>query len=183
MLTKPPTVISVASSATRSFSKTPRAHIHLLAGMGIEGDSHAGVCVKHRSRVAIDPTQPNLRQVSLLHSEVFDEVAALGFVLQPGDIGENITTEGVDLLSLPRGTCLHIGATAVVELTGLRNPCKQIDTFQKGLLKAFVGRDANGGIVLKAGVMSVVRVGGEVCVGNSIAVVLPDGECMPMERV
>ncbi len=178
-----PVVSAVALSSAHGFSKTPCDHIQLIAGLGVDGDAHAGVTVKHRSRVAIDPTQPNLRQVHLLHAEVFDEVAALGYTLAPGDIGENITTRGIDLLGLPRGTCLHIGESAVVELTGLRNPCKQIDAFQKGLMKGFVGRDAGGGVVLKAGVMSVVLVGGKIRAGDVIGVVLPEGKFRGMERV
>lgn len=178
-----PHVAALARSASHGFSKTLCDRLRLIAGLGVEGDAHAGVTVKHRSRVAIDPDQPNLRQVHLLHSEVFDEVAALGFTLHPGDIGENITTYGIDLLSLSRGTCLHIGENVIVELTGLRNPCAQIERFQKGLLKAFVGRDADGGVVLKSGVMSVVKEGGDVRVGDAVVVVLPEGKRVRMERV
>lgn len=139
--------------------------------------------VKHRSRIAQDPTRPNLRQVHLIHQELFDEVAAAGFEVGPGDLGENITTSGIDLLALPTGTVLRLGEEAVVEVTGLRNPCLQIDIFQDGLLKQVVGRDEAGGIVLKAGIMGIVRAGGVVRPGDMIAVEVPDGPHRPLERV
>ena len=145
-----------------SFTKPTRDSITLLAGLGVEGDVHAGVTVKHRSRVAQDPTQPNLRQVHLIHQELFDELREAGFEVAPGDLGENVTTEGIDLLALPAGTLLHLGGEAVVEVTGLRNPCVQIDSFQDGLLKQVVGRAADGTVVRKAGIMGVVREGGAV---------------------
>ncbi|MFG2646651.1 MOSC domain-containing protein [Streptomyces sp. NPDC048436] len=177
-------VTAVSSNGTYSFTKPNRPGITLLAGLGVEGDVHAGVTVKHRSRVAQDPTQPNLRQVHLIHAELFDELAAQGFEVAPGDLGENVTTTGIDLLALPVGTLLRLGGTAVVEVTGLRNPCPQIDAFQKGLLKQVVGRDeATGEIVRKAGIMSVVREGGEVRPGDAIEVELPIGPHRPLERV
>ncbi|MEU9011860.1 MOSC domain-containing protein [Streptomyces sp. NPDC048479] len=157
--------------------------ITLLAGLGVEGDVHAGLTVKHRSRIAQDPTRPNLRQVHLIHQELFEEVRAAGFEVGPGDLGENITTSGIDLLALPTGTVLRLGEEAVVEVTGLRNPCLQIDTFQDGLLKQVVGRDEAGDIVHKAGIMSIVRAGGVVKPGDTIAVELPDGPHRPLERV
>ncbi|MDN0195155.1 MOSC domain-containing protein [Streptomyces sp. S.PNR 29] len=177
------TVTAVSSNSEYSFTKPNRPSITLLAGLGVEGDVHAGVTVKHRSRVAQDPTQPNLRQVHLIHEELFAEVGGRGFTVAPGELGENITTRGIDLLALPVGTLLHIGDEAVVEVTGLRNPCLQIDTFQDGLLKQVVGRDEAGNIVRKAGIMSVVRVGGVVRPGDPIAVKLPDGPHRPLERV
>ncbi|MEU8363244.1 MOSC domain-containing protein [Nonomuraea sp. NPDC048882] len=176
-------VTSVSSNGEHSFSKPARESITLLAGLGVEGDAHMGVTVKHRSRVAQDPTQPNLRQVHLIHEELFAEVAAAGFAIAPGELGENITTQGIDLLGLPVGTLLLIGGEAVVEVTGLRNPCLQIDGFGKGLLKEVVGRDEAGNLVRKAGIMSVVRTGGVVRPGDLIEVRLPDGPHRPLDRV
>ncbi|MFJ6718053.1 MULTISPECIES: MOSC domain-containing protein [unclassified Streptomyces] len=176
-------VTAVAGNGVYSFTKPRRESITLLAGLGVEGDVHAGVTVKHRSRVAQDPTQPNLRQVHLIHRELFDEVAGAGFTVGPGQLGENVTTEGVDLLGLPVGTLLRLGEEAVVEVTGLRNPCLQIDKFQKGLLKQVVGRDEEGRPVLKAGVMGVVRHGGTVRPGDHIAVTLPPTPHTRLARV
>ncbi len=144
---------------------------------------HAGVTVKHRSRVAQDPTQPNLRQVHLIHEELFDEVLEEGFKVAPGELGENVTTRGIDLPALPTGTLLRIGDEAVVKITGLRNPCLQIDAFQDGLLKQVVGRDAAGNIVRKAGIMSIVTAGGVVRPGDRIRVDLPAEPHRPLERV
>ena len=163
----------MARSAGHSFSKAPQPSVRLLAGLGVEGDAHQGVTVKHRSRVARDPSQPNLRQVHLIHAELYDELRAAGFAVEPGDLGENVTTQGVDLLGLPAGTLLRLGAEAVVEITGLRNPCAQLDRFRPGLLAAVVGRDAHGQIVRKAGIMSVVRAGGELRTGDAIEIELP----------
>ncbi|WP_217195926.1 MOSC domain-containing protein [Streptomyces buecherae] len=177
------TVTAVCSDDRHAFSKPVREEITLLAGLGVEGDAHLGVTVQHRSRVARNPTQPNLRQVHLLQSELFPDLAAAGFTVRPGDLGENVTTSGVDLLGLPVGTLLRLGATAVVEVTGLRNPCRQIDDFSDGLLKRVVGRDADGRVVRKAGVMSIVREGGAVRPGDAIRVELPAGPHRPLERV
>ncbi|MEW5632067.1 MOSC domain-containing protein [Streptomyces hydrogenans] len=177
------TVTTVSSNGTYSFTKPNREAITLLAGLGVEGDVHAGVTVKHRSRVAQDPTQPNLRQVHLIHGELFDEVAGAGFEVNPGDLGENVTTHGIDLLALPTGARLHLGAEAVVEVTGLRNPCAQIDNFRHGLLKQVVGRDADGELVRKAGIMAIVLTGGEVRPGDPIRVEVPAGPHRPLERV
>ncbi|MEU3961449.1 MOSC domain-containing protein [Streptomyces buecherae] len=177
------TVTAVCSDDQHAFSKPVREEITLLAGLGVEGDAHLGVTVKHRSRVAQDPDQPNLRQVHLLQSELFPDLAAAGFTVRPGDLGENVTTSGVDLLGLPVGTLLRLGTTAVVEVTGLRNPCRQIDGFSDGLLKQVVGRDADGQVVRKAGVMSIVREGGAVRPGDAIRVELPVGPHRPLERV
>ncbi|GGR57397.1 MOSC domain-containing protein [Streptomyces roseolus] len=176
-------VTTVSSNGTYSFTKPNRESITLLAGLGVDGDVHAGVTVKHRSRVAQDPTQPNLRQVHLIHAELFDEVAEAGFAVAPGDLGENVTTRGVDLLALPTGTRLHLGAEAVVEITGLRNPCAQIDGFRHGLLKQVVGRDADGALVRKAGIMGIVLTGGEVRPGDPVRVELPAEPHRPLERV
>ncbi|MEU5437550.1 MOSC domain-containing protein [Streptomyces sp. NPDC020719] len=177
------TVTAVSSNGEYAFTKPNRDSITLLPGLGVEGDVHAGVTVKHRSRVAQDPTQPNLRQVHLIHEELFGEVAEKGFEVRPGQLGENITTGGLDLLALPTGTLLRLGAEAVVEITGLRNPCAQIDNFQNGLLKQVVGRDETGTVVRKAGIMSVVRAGGVVRPGDPIEVELPAEPHRPLERV
>jgi len=180
---KPGCVAAVSSSAEHSFSKPNRSDIELVAGLGVAGDAHMGATVKHRSRVAVDPTQPNLRQVHLLHAELFEELAAKGFSLSAGDLGENITTEGVDLLSLPKATRLHIGEAAVVEITGLRNPCSQIEHFQKGLLSAVLDRDADGELVRKAGIMGIIVRGGKVQPGDAIRVELPPLPHVKLERV
>lgn len=166
-------VAAVSRSDNHSFSKPLLPAIRLLAGLGVEGDAHCGATVKHRSRVAIDPTKPNLRQVHLIHAELHDELQAAGFRVGAGDMGENVTTRGVDLLGLPTGTRLRLGATAVVEVTGLRNPCAQLDRFQPGLMAAVVDRDERGELIRKAGVMAVVLVGGEVFAGDAIGVELP----------
>ncbi len=142
-----------------------------------------GETVKHRSRVAKDPTQPNLRQVHLIQAELFDELAARGFTVQPGDMGENVTTRGLDLLALPEATRLHLGTDAVVQITGLRNPCVQIDRFQKGLMAAVLDRDAAGALIRKAGVMAVVITGGDVRVGDDVVVQLPQGPQRPLAPV
>jgi MOSC domain-containing protein YiiM len=163
----------VARSAGHSFSKTPQPSVTLLVGRGVEGDAHAGATVRHRSRVARDPSQPNLRQVHLIHLELYDELRAAGFAVEPGDLGENVTTRGIDILDLPVGTRLRLGAEAVVEITGLRNPCAQLDRFRPGLLAAVVGRDARGRVVRKAGVMGVVLAGGELRAGDAIEIELP----------
>lgn len=167
------TVTAVSLSATHTFTKPNVDSIRLLEGLGVEGDAHLGTTVKHRSRVARDPSQPNLRQVHLLHEELHEELATQGFEVTRGQMGENITTRGVDLLGLPTGSRLHIGGSAVVEITGLRNPCSQIDQIKPGLMAATLGRDEQGRIVRKAGVMSVVLSGGEVRAGDTIRVELP----------
>ncbi|MGW0885196.1 MOSC domain-containing protein [Streptomyces sp. NPDC002671] len=177
------TVTAVSSDREHAFSKPNRDSITLLAGLGVEGDAHSGVTVKHRVRVEQDPTQPNLRQVHLMPEEVFAELGAAGFPVAPGGLGENITTRGIHLLGLPVGTLLRIGAAAVLEVTGLRTPCRQIDDFQDGLLKQVVGRDEDGTVVHKAGIMSVVQVGGVVRPGDAIEVELPQEPHVPLGRV
>ncbi|MFF7972785.1 MOSC domain-containing protein [Streptomyces sp. NPDC007905] len=177
------TVTAVSCNGEYSFTKPNRESIRLLAGLGVEGDVHAGVTVKHRFRVAQDPTQPNLRQVHLIHEELFDEVGESGFRVAAGALGENITTRGIDLLGLPTGALLRIGDEAVVEVTGLRNPCAQIDNFQRGLLKQVVGRGEDGRVLYKAGVMGVVKAGGVVRPGDPIAVELPEAPHRALERV
>jgi MOSC domain-containing protein YiiM len=176
-------VTAVSLSKDHRFSKPNALEIRLLSGLGVAGDAHLGVTVKHRSRVAKDPTQPNLRQVHLLHEELFDELQARNFVVKPGEMGENVTTRGVDLLGLPTGTRLHLGQHAVVEVTGLRNPCVQIDRFQQGLMAATLDKDADGNLIRKAGVMSVVLADGDVRAGDAIRIVLPDGPHRPLQPV
>ncbi|MFH8288192.1 MOSC domain-containing protein [Streptomyces sp. NPDC018059] len=176
-------VTAVSSNATYSFSKPNRGCVTLLAGLGVEGDVHAGEKVKHRFRVRQDPDQPNLRQVHLIHEELFEELAADGFAVAPGELGENVTTRGLDLLGLPTGALLRIGGSAVVEITGLRNPCRQIDDFRAGLMKKVVGRDESGAVAHRAGVMSVVLRGGEVRPGDAIEVELPEGPHRPLKTV
>ena len=168
-------VLAVSLRRGHHFSKTPALSIRILEGLGVEGDAHLGETVKHRSRVRRDPTQPNLRQVHLIHAELFDELRGKGFEVRAGDLGENVTTRGVDLLALPQGTHLHLGDSAIVEVTGLRNPCVQIDMFQKGLMAATLDRAADGSLIRKAGIMSVVISGGDVRPGDPIRVELPDG--------
>jgi MOSC domain-containing protein YiiM len=166
-------VIALSLDAKHHFSKSSVLRIQLVAGLGAAGDAHAGATVKHRSRVARDPSAPNLRQVHLIHAELFDELREAGFNVSPGDLGENITTHGIDLLALPKGTRLLLGRKAIVEVTGLRNPCAQIDQFQAGLMKAVLDRDAAGSLIRKAGIMSTVVRGGEVRAGDPIIADLP----------
>jgi MOSC domain-containing protein YiiM len=161
----------------------PRADsVRLLEGLGVEGDAHAGATVKHRYRVAKDPTAPNLRQVHLIHTELFDELRAKGFTVNPGQMGENITTAGIDLLSLPRGTRLRLGEQAIVEITGLRNPCSQIDGIREGLMEAVLERRPTG-LVRKSGVMAIVLVSGEVKPDDRISVDLPPLPHEPLKPV
>ena len=167
------TVIAVSKSPSHSFSKPNQKSIKLLTGLGVEGDVHLGEKVQHRSRVAKDPNQPNLRQVHLIHAELHDELRERGFDVSAGQMGENITTRGINLLGLPAGTRLHIGKTAIVEVTGLRNPCYQLDDFQAGLMKAVLDRDEQGNLIRKAGVMGIVLTDGEVYVNDDIRVELP----------
>ncbi len=177
------TVTAVSRSANYTFSKPNQASIRLLAGLGVEGDVHMGATVKHRWRVAHDPDSPNLRQVHLIHAELFEELGAAGFAVLPGQTGENITTRGIALLDLPVGTRLHLGDTAVVELTGLRDPCRQLDTFQPGLMAAVLDHDMQGNLVRKAGVMSIVLASGVVKPGDPIVVELPPLPHRPLEVV
>lgn len=176
-------VIAVARSTTHSFGKPPTRIIRLVAGHGVEGDAHRGVNVQHRSRVAVDPRQPNLRQVHLIQAELFEELAERGFAIGPGEIGENVTTRGIDLLGLPTGTRLHLGPEVVLGVTGLRNPCRQLDAFRPGLMRAVLDRDADGNLVRKAGIMAVVLTGGEVRVRDPIRAELPAGPHRPLAPV
>lgn len=167
------TVAAVSRSPTHSLSKPLQDAITLRAGLGVEGDAHLGETVKHRSRVARDPSQPNLRQVHLIHAELHDELQAAGFAVAAGQMGENVTTRGLDLLGLPVGARLRLGAEALVEVTGLRNPCYQLNEIQPGLMAATLDRDAEGNLIRKAGVMAVVLAGGQVRPGDPIRVELP----------
>lgn len=168
-------ITAVACSAGHTMQKPTQNRIRLLARLGVEGDAHLGETVQHRSRVARDPTQPNLRQIHLIHSELHDELRERGFDLEAGEMGENITTRGIDLLGLPTGARLRLGATAVVEITGLRNPCQQLDRLRPQLMAAVLGRDAKGELVRKGGVMAVVLEGGEIRPGDAIEIELPAG--------
>ena len=168
-------VIAVSSSPTHTFSKTKQESIRLSEGLGVEGDAHLGKTVKHRSRVARDPELPNLRQVHLIHAELHDELRAAGFAVSAGQMGENVTTQDIDLLGLPTGARLYLGDAAVVGVTGLRNPCAQLDHFQPGLMAAMLGRDEYGGLIRKAGIMGIVLTGGEVRPGDKIRVEPPRG--------
>jgi MOSC domain-containing protein YiiM len=176
-------VESVSRSTIHGFHKAPEPSIRLIAGFGVEGDAHLGRTVQHRSRVAVDPSQPNLRQVHLIASELLSELADAGFDAYPGGLGENVTTRGLDLITLPRGTKLQLGPEALVEITGLRNPCKQIEDWQRGLLAAVLDHDAEGRLIRKAGIMGVVLEGGEVATGDAITVTLPPQPWAALERV
>ena len=176
-------VIAVSRSGVHNFSKQNQDHIRLVAGLGVEDDAHMGTTVQHRSRVAQDPTQPNLRQVHLLHAELLDELQQSGFSVAPGQLGENITTRGINLLELPTNTRLYIGDTAVIEVTGIRNPCVQIDQFQPGLLSKVVSRNDHGGIIRKAGIMSIVLASGQIGPGDNIHIELPPKPYRPLDRV
>jgi MOSC domain-containing protein YiiM len=177
------TILAVSRSATHSLSKGGQLAIQLVAGLGVADDAHAGVTVQHRSRVARDPSQPNLRQVHLIHAELHEELHARGFTVTAGQMGENITTRGIDLLGLPTGTRLRLGDEAIIEITGLRNPCKQLETIQSGLMAAVLDRDTIGALIRKAGVMAIVLVGGMVHPGDDIAVELPPPPHTPLQPV
>jgi MOSC domain-containing protein YiiM len=178
-----PVVVAVHGSRTHTFSKAASLSVTLLAGLGVEGDAHCGATVRHRSRVARDAGQPNLRQVHLIHEELLEELAVKGFRVLPGQMGENITTRGVGLLQLPVGTQLRLGEAAVIRLTGLRNPCVQLDRFQAGLMAAVLDRDERGRLVRKAGVMAVVLNGGVIYPGDSVEVTLPGLPYRPLKPV
>lgn len=177
------TVKAVSKSAEHTLYKTNVPSIQLLAGLGVEGDAHMGVTVKHRSRVKQDPTQPNLRQVHLIHTELHETLQQNGFQVSAGQMGENITTTGLPLLDLPRHSLLHIGETAVVEVTGLRNPCAQLESIQPGLMQAVLDRDADNNLIRKAGIMGIVLQSGIVHVGDNIRVQLPELPHLPLEKV
>ena len=166
-------VVAVSSSSAHTIAKPNQEGIRLLAGLGVDGDAHQGATIKHRSVAAKDPDRPNLRQVHLIHAELHDQLREAGFRVQAGQMGENVTTRGVDLLALPLGARLTLGGGAVVEVTGLRAPCVQLDSIEPGLMRATLGRDGDGNVLYKAGVMSVVVSDGEVRPGDAIGVELP----------
>lgn len=176
-------VVAVHRSPAHTFSKADQLIIRLIAGQGVEGDAHAGVTVKHRSRIAGDPSQPNLRQVHLIASETIEALKAHGFAVYPGAMGENVTTLGIDLFALPRGARLQLGEGAVVEVTGLRNPCVQLDSFAPGLMEATLLREQDGRVSLRCGIMGVVVESGEVRPGDAIEIALPDRAWEPLRRV
>ena len=176
-------VVSVNSKSSHAFSKDAKSSIVLAEGHGVIGDAHFGVTVKHRSRVAKDPTQPNLRQIHLLHIELLQELAATGLEVLPGQLGENVTTTGIPLLELSAGTRIRLGKSAVIEITGLRNPCSQIEGFKPGLLSAVLAKSADGTLIRKAGVMGVVVIGGEVLPGDELVTVFRPFEFSPLRPV
>jgi len=175
-------VKAVSKSGTHTFNKYNHDSILLIKGLGVEGDAHNGKTVKHRSRVAKDPTQPNLRQVHLIHTELFEELAQKGFTVHAGEMGENITTQGINLLDLPKDTILNIG-TSKIQITGLRNPCVQIDSIQKGLMKAVLDKDEAGNLIRKSGIMGIVLAGGEIKTGDKITIELPKEPHQKLEKV
>jgi len=177
------TITSLSLSSSHTFSKEVVNSLKLIEGIGVEDDAHAGTTVKHRSRVAVDPSQPNLRQVHLIHSELHDELQQSGFNVKAGDMGENITTKGIDLLTLPKDTILAIGSEVRLQVTGLRNPCKQLDNFQDGLMSAVLDRDDEGNLIRKAGIMTVVLKGGQVSTGDRIKIELPSEPFVKLDRV
>jgi MOSC domain-containing protein YiiM len=178
-----PSVVALHRSTDHAFSKDPVRTLDLIAGVGVAGDVHAGPLVQHRSRVRADPTQPNLRQVHLIAAELFDVLADLGHVVRPGELGENVTTRGLDVHALAVGTVLLLGADALVAVTGLRNPCAQIERFQTGLLGQVAFRGDDGVLVRRAGIMGVVVRGGAVAIGDEIVASAPPGPARPLERV
>ena len=183
MTAAPPVVAAVSRAGAHRFSKQPTDTIRLVVGLGVDGDAHAGETVQHLSRMRRDPSAANLRQVHLIHAELHDELAGRGFAVGAGDMGENVLTRGIDLLALPTGTRLHLGAEAVVEVTGLRNPCVQLDRFADGLMAAVLDRAADGSVIRKAGVMGIVLAAGEVGVGDPVTVRPPEGPCRPLQPV
>ncbi len=177
------TVIAVASDSGHNFTKPLRSFITLIAGLGVEGDAHAGTTVQHLHDKKKNPAAPNLRQVHLMHAELFDELAGQGFAVAAGQMGENIVTRGVDLLNLPQGTLFYLGDTAVIEITGLRSPCYKLNMIQEGLTRALVEKRVDGSLNRKSGVMAVVLKGGTVKAGDEIKTVLPEGAHLPLECV
>jgi len=176
-------IVSLSRSPVHEFSKDEAATLRLLAGFGVEGDAHGGDRIQHRSRVAIDPTRPNLRQIHLLHMELLRELEEEGYAVGPGRLGENILTEDLDLLGLPTGTRLELGDQAEIVITGLRNPCKQLDLIDPRLFKRLAYRDDSGELVRLAGIMAVVSTTGEIRTGDPIRVRLPDKPHRPLAPV
>ena len=183
MTTEHPRVVSVSLSPKHSFSKTPAAEIRILADLGVEGDAHAGEQVQHLYRVRKNPNAPNLCQVHLISTEFLDELHTLGFPLQPGEIGENLAVRGINLLTLPVGALLRIGADVVLQITGLRDPCQKLNSLAPGLMKACIARGSDGSVVRKAGVMSLAVTSGTIRPGDPILIELPPGEPLKMGPV
>ncbi len=177
------TIVAVSSHAKHEFSKPAKDTIELHEGFGVVGDAHAGVTVQHLSRIAVNPAAPNLRQVHLIHAELLDELRGRGFDVGPGALGENIVTRGIDLLGLGTGTVLHLGNDAAIQVTGLRNPCAQLDKLQRGLLAAVLDRDANGALVRKSGIMAIVLKSGQVRPGDAIRIEAPQGAFVALAPV
>lgn len=177
------TVVSVGRDDGHRFSKPATGSIRLRKGFGVEGDAHAGATTQHRYLLKKDPTRVNLTQVHLIAAELFDDLRAGGYTVAAGELGENVTTRGLQLRALPLGTRLHLGATAVVEVTGLRSPCSLINGYQQGLLKTLFGTDPAGHLVRKAGIMGIVVEGGTVLPGDPVRVALPPGEQRPLRVV
>lgn len=176
-------VVAVHRSPKHSFSKQSVDRIMLMEGLGVEGDAHMGTKVKHRHHARYYPDRPNLRQVHLIAQELIDEINAEGFDVLPGALGENITTQGIDLINLPRGTRLHLGHDAIVEVTGLRSPCVLIERFREGLLKRLVGAREDGSPLLLSGIMGIVVKGGDVATRDGVDVRLPTGPHVRLEKV
>ena len=176
-------VTAVCTNSLHNFSKTIQTEIKLITMLGVEGDAHCGKYVKHQSRVKKNPKQINLRQVHLMQKELFDELLIEGFEIKPGDLGENITTSGIDLINLPKNTILNIGDQVQLKVTGLREPCWQIDSYNKGLLKKVVSKDQDGNIIRKTGVMTMVKSGGIVKKGDDIEVIMPKEPYYKLEVV
>lgn len=179
----PSLVVAVHLDARHAFSKQSVSKIELIAGHGVRGDAHFGITAQHLSKIAKDPTQPNLRQVHLLHEGLLQELHSKGFDVAPGQLGENITTSGLAILALSAGTKLQLGTQVVLRVTGLRSPCSKIESFHPGLLAAVVDRAEDGSVIRKAGVMCVVEQGGEVRAGDSILVIAQPEIHIPLEPV
>jgi len=175
-------VMSVNQAARHDVRKTPVAALHLRSGLGADGDAHYGATVQHRYDRRRDPSRLNLRQVHLIGAELLEELGRAGYRIAPGDLGENITTADIDLASLPAATRLHIGSSAVLELTGLREPCVLLDRIAPGLRLAACG-ERSGETILRHGAMAIVVAGGEVRAGDAIEISLPPSPHRPMRVV
>jgi len=178
-----PTITAVSRSFGHTMAKPNEDTIQLVVGLGVAGDAHQGETVKHRVRVRRNPLEPNLRQVHLIHAELHDELREAGFSVTAGQMGENVTTRGLDLLGLPAGARLCLGESAVVEVTGLRNPCHQLDGIHPGLMEATLDHDADGNLIRKAGIMGIVVEAGTVRPGDAIRVELPPEPHRPLAPV
>jgi len=176
-------VLAVARDAGHNFSKPVCDSINVVTGLGVEGDAHYGKLIQHLYRIKKEPNDPNLRQIHLIHRELHEELRAKGFDIAPGDMGENVTTQGIDLLGLPRGTVLKFGEEAAVEITGLRNPCYQLNDFREGLMKACLDKAEDGSVIFKSGIMGIILKDGTIKTGDQIRVELPDGPHTPLDLV